>query len=177
MRTETKRQNFNTTPEQEAELLRLRAVLDAPSVKDAVLRAARVIALLAQETQSGQVLYLKSAQGELTRFLIPELEAVPRDRWTYLVARPHIWRRQLHVKGRKLLASTVWADLRANGMSIAEAADNWDLPSEAIEEIARYCESHQALLRMEAEEEHKRLAVGENIPAKEAGHGPAPAAG
>jgi len=152
-----KRQNFNTTPEQEAELIQLRDLLDAPSVKDAILRAARVIALLARETKAGQAVYVQSAGGELTRLLIPDLEPVLRERWMYLVARPHPWRRQLYVKGRKLLASTVWADKCANGMSVEEAAENWDLPVEAVLEITRYCESHLALLRMEAEEEQKRL--------------------
>lgn len=157
MRTDTKRQNFNTTPEQEAELIQLRDLLDAPSVKDAILRAARVIALLARETGQGQAVYVKSAGGEMTRLLIPELEPVLRERWTYLVARPHPWRRQLYVKGRRMLASTVWADMRANSMSVEEAADNWDLPVEAVQEIVRYCEAERVLLRMEAEEEEKRL--------------------
>ena len=100
MRTEPKRQNFNTTPEQEAELARLRQVLNAPSIKDAILRAARVITLLAQEQGKGQTLYLRRADGEMTRLLIPELEGAQNPEWTYLVARPHEWRRQLYVKGR-----------------------------------------------------------------------------
>lgn|GEM_PF-2702843 len=37
---ETKRQNFNITPKQEMELAPLRETLDAPSAKDAILRAA-----------------------------------------------------------------------------------------------------------------------------------------
>ena len=157
MRTESKRQNFNTTPEQEAELTRLRQVLDASSVKDAILRAARVVALLAQEQGKGQTLYLRSADGAMTRLLIPELEGAQGAEWTYLVARPHEWRRQLYIKGKKLLASTVWADMQANGMDAEEAADNWNLPIEAVREAVRYCEDHLPLLRMEAEEEQKRL--------------------
>lgn len=158
MRTPLKRQNFNTTPEQDAELLRLRELLDAPSVKDAVLQAARVIALLAREANEGQTLYMRQANGDMTRLIIPELEPARDRRWTYLVARPHEWRRQLYVKGRKLLASTVWADMQANNMTVAEAADNWSLPVEAIEEATRYCEIHRDLLRMEAEEEDKRIS-------------------
>lgn len=166
-----KRQNFNTTPEQEAELTRLRELLDAPSVKDAILRAARVVALLAEETGNGGSLYIKGTDGTLTRLLIPELEPVPTGKWTYLVTRPHEWRRQLSVKGRKLLASTVWSDILANAMTVAEAADNWDLPPEAIDEIVRYSESHLTLLHMEAEEERRRLS-----PEKEPDREPVPAA-
>ncbi|WP_199249571.1 hypothetical protein [[Phormidium] sp. ETS-05] len=45
-------------------------------------------------------------------FLTPsqKLKPLPTDTWQYLVERPHPWRRQLYIKGRKLLASTVWQD-------------------------------------------------------------------
>lgn len=77
--------------------------------------------------------------------------------WQYLVARPHSWRRQLYIKGRKLLASTVWQDMMANEMSPEQAAENWDLPLSAIYEVTHYCESHRELLKMEADEERYRL--------------------
>ncbi|MGA9377340.1 MAG: hypothetical protein WBV73_00940 [Phormidium sp.] len=77
--------------------------------------------------------------------------------WQYLVARSHPWRRQLYIKGQKLLASTVWQDMIANEMSPEQAAENWDLPLSAIYEVIRYCENHRELLKMEAEEERYRL--------------------
>lgn len=77
--------------------------------------------------------------------------------WQYLVDRPQAWRKQLHIKGRKLLASTVWQDMIANQMTLEQAAENWDLPIAAIDEVVRYCESHQELLRLEAEDERDRL--------------------
>ena len=49
MAAETKRQNFNVTPEQEAELTWLRDTLGASSTKDAILLAVRVLGLLARE--------------------------------------------------------------------------------------------------------------------------------
>ena len=76
------------------------------------------------------------------------------DDWQYLAKRNHPWRKQLYVKGQKLLASTVWQDMITNGMSVEAAADNWDLPLDAIDEIIRYCESNQDLLKLEADEEH-----------------------
>lgn len=88
------------------------------------------------------------------------------ENWQYLVARyvldahatrTHPWRRQLYIKGRKLLASTVWQDMMANEMSPEQAAENWDLPLSAIYEVINYCESHHELLKMEAEEERYRL--------------------
>lgn len=77
--------------------------------------------------------------------------------WQYLVQREYSWRRQLYLKGRRLLAATVWQDMLANAMSFEDAADNWDLPLAAIDEVVRYCESHQDLLKIEADEEYCRL--------------------
>ncbi len=79
--------------------------------------------------------------------------------WQYLEKRSHPWRRQLYIKGRKLLASTIWQDILSNQMSNEEAAENWDLPLDAIYEVIRYCESHQELLKLEADEEQYRLTI------------------
>jgi uncharacterized protein (DUF433 family) len=81
-----------------------------------------------------------------------------QENWHYLVARPHPWRRQLYIKGRKLLASTVWHDKIANEMTPEQAAENWDLPLRAIYEVIHYCESHRDLIKLEADEERYRLA-------------------
>ncbi len=79
--------------------------------------------------------------------------------WQYLLTRPHHWRRQLYIKGRKLLASTIWQDMLVNEMSAEQAAENWDLPLPAIYEVVSYCESHQELLKIETDEERYRLAT------------------
>ncbi len=79
--------------------------------------------------------------------------------WQYLVARPHAWRRQLYIKGRKLTAAMVWQDMLTNQLSPEQAAENWDLPVLAIAEVIQYCESHAELLQLEADEERDRLAV------------------
>jgi hypothetical protein len=79
--------------------------------------------------------------------------------WQYLVSRPHAWRKQLYIKGRKLLASTVWQDMVTNQLSPEQAAENWELPLPAIDEAIQYCESHQELLKLEADEERYRLQI------------------
>lgn len=152
-----KRQNFNVTPEQEAELAALQQTLAAPSVKEAILRAVRIVETISRETRRGGALVVEDAQGNRSRLVIPELEGAGND-WQYLVARPHPWRRQLSVKGRRLLAATVWSDMQVNSLSVEEGADNWRLPVEAVREIVRYCQAHQDLLHMEAEEERRRLS-------------------
>jgi hypothetical protein len=42
-------------------------------------------------------------------------------------------------------------------MGPREAAENWDLPLEACEEILVYCEANKALIEAEASEERQRL--------------------
>ena len=80
-----------------------------------------------------------------------------KTQWQYLEKRPHSWRQQLYLKGKKLRAYTVWSDLLINGDTVLEAADNWDLPLAAIQEVICYCQNHQSLLQQEAEEERSYL--------------------
>ncbi|MGH2413354.1 MAG: hypothetical protein ACRDEA_06625 [Microcystaceae cyanobacterium] len=77
--------------------------------------------------------------------------------WQYLESRPHPWRQQLYLTGRKLPAFAVWMDMIVNGETPEEAADNWDLPLAAVREAIEYCETHQELLKQEALEERRYL--------------------
>ncbi|MGQ9809116.1 MAG: hypothetical protein ACUVSM_05800 [Armatimonadota bacterium] len=158
-----KRQNFNITPEQEAEITALKETLGASTTKDALLTAVRTTAALASEARKGKRIYLEDASGHRERLLLPQMETRQAE-WKYLVARPHAWRRQLFVKGRRFSAFTVWMDMTANDLTPEETAQNWDLPLEAVREIILYCEQNMDLLRMEAEEErHRLLASGQSV--------------
>jgi uncharacterized protein (DUF433 family) len=159
MATESKRANFEVTPEQEARLAQVKELLQASSLKDTVLRMSNVMLVIARELARGKRLYLGERPETAERLVLPELEAV-HDGWRWLVEWPHPWRRQLWVKGRKLLASQVWLDMGANGLTPEEAARDWDLPLEAIEEAVRYCEANRPLIEAEAAEERRRLAQG-----------------
>ncbi len=77
--------------------------------------------------------------------------------WQYLEKRPHSWREQLYIKGRKLTAFTVWSDMIVNQMTLEEVASSKDLPLAAVYEAIEYCETHQDLLKKEAEEERRYL--------------------
>jgi hypothetical protein len=157
MSSTSKRANFDLSPEQEELLATLRAQLAASSTKEAVLRAAQLTSLLLDEMQHGNRLFIGKSLATATRIAIPGLDAPSAEQWRWLVERPHPWRRQLWVKGRKLLASAVWLDALTNGMGTQEAADNWDLPLEAAEEIFAYCEANKPLIEAEANEERQRL--------------------
>ncbi|MCK6528188.1 hypothetical protein L6R50_11740 [Myxococcota bacterium] len=155
----TKRQNFDVTPEQEAEIGWLREALGAPTAKDTLLRAVRIASILAREARSGRVLMLGGATGPAERLIVPELEHPAAGEWKYLVQREHPWRRQMSVKGRRLLAATVWRDMVANSQAPAEAAEEWGIPVEAVLEAVRWCEANRGLLDLEAQEERRRLAA------------------
>ena len=157
MNAATKRANFDLSPEQEELLANLRTQLAASSTKEAVLRAVQLATLLLDEVSQGNRLFVGKSPTTAVRLVIPELESRAHGQWRWLVERPHPWRRQLWVKGRKLLASAVWLDAMTNGMSPREAAENWDLPLEACEEIFVYCEANKALIEAEVNEERLRL--------------------
>lgn len=155
---ELKRQNFNITPEQEAELFALQADFAAPTAKDTILRAVHLASFLVREFRGGKRIGLIDRKsGSVAEVILPELEAASAEAWTYLVARPHAWKKQLFIKGRKLTAANVWREMLVNQMSEAEAAENWDLPQAAIAEVVAYCEANRDLLRVEAEEEKLQL--------------------
>src|SRR5450759_301247 len=73
MKTQLKRQNFNITPEQEADINWLKEALDAPSAKDAILLAVRTLMILSRETKRGRRIYLTDENGEKERLLIQPL--------------------------------------------------------------------------------------------------------
>src|SRR6201996_1896185 len=98
--------------------------------------------------QGGEVHGSPQTDNMSTRITAESVGSSP-EQWHWLVERPHPWRRQLWVKGRKLLASAVWLDALTNGMGPREAAENWDLPLEACEEIFAYCETNKALIEAE----------------------------
>ena len=152
---ETKRQKFNITPDQEAQIEWLQEALGANSAKDAILRAVSVLSTLKEYTQKGFKVALVKPD-EQVELVIVGLEPSSRQ-WKYLIERPHPWRRQLYVKGRRLLAATVWRDMQVNELSLEQTAKNFSLPVEAVVEIVRYCEANQELLKMEADEERHRL--------------------
>ena len=88
---------------------------------------------------------------------LPEPISASAHSWQYLEARPHPWRRQLFVKGRRLLASSVWSDMIANELTAEQIAQSRNLPVEAVRECVRYCEENRSLLEEECDEEKKWL--------------------
>ena len=83
-----------------------------------------------------------------------------KTQWQYLEQRPHPWRQQLYIKGKRIKASVIYSDMVANEETPQEAAENWDLPLAAIQEVIEYCQTHQELLNAEAAEERRIVREG-----------------
>lgn len=159
----TKRENFDVSLEQQAEIDALQEVLGVPSRKEALLYAVHLTLHMASEVRNGNQIYICN-NNEYQRIRMLEMEKPELSKWNYLAPRSHKWRKQLYVKGRKLKASDVWSSMIANKMTREETAIDWDLPLEAIDEIIEYCESHRNLLKMEADEEKLLLyQMGFNV--------------
>ena len=152
----TKRLNLDMSPEQEEELSWLRDALGASTTKDTVLRAIRVLGVLSREIRRGARVYLQTAEGETARLLLPELE-LPEPEWKWLVARHHPWRRQLWIKGRRVMASKVWRETLASRATEAEVAEDRDLPLEAVREAIAWSDANAELIAAEAREERRWL--------------------
>jgi len=87
----------------------------------------------------------------------PEPVPAALQPWQHLEARPHPWRRQLSVKGRRLRAFSVWSDMITNHLTAEEVAQSRDLPVEAVRECIRYCEENRQMLADECDQEEQWL--------------------
>ena len=96
-------------------------------------------------------------QQEVLDFIDSLCAQFTENEWQYLEKRPHPWRKQLYLKGRRLKAFDLWANMIANDMTPEEVAENWDVPLEAVRESIQYCETHRDLLKQEAEIERRHL--------------------
>lgn len=86
-----------------------------------------------------------------------------KTQWQYLEPRPHSWRKQLYIRGKRIKASVIYFDMIINNETPVEASENWDLPLAAIEEVIEYCQSHQQLLEQEAAKERRIVLEGVTI--------------
>ena len=151
MTPELKRVNFDVTPDQEEILSGAKDAFGSSSVKDAVIRSAQTMLLLISEVKKGKKIFTALPGETPVEVIIPGM--TQNVIWKWLVLRNHPWMKQMFVKGKKLRASTVYYDMIANGMSIAEAADNFSIPEEAVKEAVKWCELNTELLDAEANEE------------------------
>lgn len=70
--------------------------------------------------------------------------------WMYLEARPSASTEQLFIKGRRLTAANVVSSMLAEKFTEEEAANDWSLPVEAVQEAVAYWTQNFELIQREA---------------------------
>src|SRR5208283_5362039 len=90
---EIKRENFDVSPEQQADIETLQILLETPSKKDAVLMAVQLALHLAAETKKGNQFFVGHPGEDLKRFVMLGIEKPDVRRWMYLVEHSHPWKR------------------------------------------------------------------------------------
>jgi len=76
-------------------------------------------------------------------------------RYSYLVWRPHAWRKQLVFKGRRLAVGQFLGRMRAEQWTPEQAAAEFEIPVEAAYEALEYRERHATLIAAEDAEDAK----------------------
>ena len=56
----------------------------------------------------------------------------------------------MFVKGKRLRKCTVYYDMIANNLSVAEAADNFSISEDTVIEAVKWCELNADILKAEA---------------------------
>src|ERR1700679_853379 len=119
---DSRRENFEVNPAQQAQIETLQELIGAASKKDAILLAVQVTLHLASETKKGNRLFVgHTGQNDLRRFVMLGIEQPNTPMWMYLVEHAHVWERQLYAHARKLPAAAVWTSMIANELTVEQA--------------------------------------------------------
>lgn len=131
------------------------------ATSDAVLAAIAAFTWMLDQKRQGRRVIAVEEDALPQRFnevTLPGVdEVLGSDRWSWLIERPHPWRRQLWVKGRRIRAAEVAGDIAANAWTPEEAARQFDLPLDAVLEAQRYVAANGELIGAETVEERRIL--------------------
>lgn len=126
---------------------------------DAIRAALSLLTWTADERGRGRRVVAVAAEDLPARYaepLVPELTD-PNDDWTWLVRRPHPWRRQLFLKGTRIGAGDLARTIEVEGWTNEQAADEFGLAIDAVREAQEYLVRHRELVL--AEERENALAA------------------
>ncbi len=153
-----RRWQIDLRPEDEATLLRARQVLGADGDSETGRALLALFAKLAAAIEAGSVISFLPGEDARAVDALPEVTRAlrPDSRYRWLVAAPHRWRKQLSIKGRRLTAGQLVFSMEAAGDSIDQAAQEWDLPVEAVAEAVEYVSRNRVLIEAEFAEERLR---------------------
>lgn len=91
--------------------------------------------------------------------VLPGIEEQLLTDAAWLIQRPHPWRRQAWIKGRRLTAGDLARTVEIENWTPEQAAVQFDLPVEAILEAQRYLAANRELVL--AEEQENAIAAQE----------------
>ena len=84
---------------------------------------------------------------------VPAVEPLVFGHCQYLVTRPEKERKQPYLKGRNMTVGQLVYKMRANQLSVEQAAEDMDLPVRQVMEALAYYQVHRDLIESEMEEE------------------------
>jgi uncharacterized protein (DUF433 family) len=88
---------------------------------------------------------------------------MPLPPWKHLVQRIYSWRKQPYIQGRNLTVRQLVGTIKANHLTPEEAAEDQDLPIDAIREALEFAEKYPHLSQSDAEfEKHLLTQLLEN---------------
>jgi uncharacterized protein (DUF433 family) len=91
---------------------------------------------------------------------LPALAPSLFNQYEYLIQRPEMGRSQPYLKGRNMTVGQLVVKMRANELTIEEAAADMDLPVAQVREAAAYYEAHRDQVDGEMAEEVDQLRHG-----------------
>lgn len=150
------------SPEQVGLLDLLRTRLGSRTRSDLLQDAIGLLAWYAQETLRGRKVVSVDPDEvaklqhvvELAR---PVASLGTTDLYRFLIARPHPYRKQLSLKGRNMTVGQLLASMRAEDMTAAEAAEQFSLPLEQVEEALVYYAANEELIDAEFREDRRQV--------------------
>ncbi len=153
-----RRWQIDLRTEDELTLARARQVFGAEGDSEAGRALLGLFAKLSAAIEQGTVISFLPGDDPRAVDAFPEFTRVlrPESRYTWLVAPPHPWRKQLSIKGRRLTAGQLVEVMEAEDLTVETAAREFALPIEAVIEAVDYVARNRPLVLAEAAEEQRR---------------------
>ena len=144
--------------EDELTLARARQVLGAEGDSEAGRALLALFGRLSAAVEQGTVISFLPGDDPRAVDALPEFTRAlrPEKQYRWLVSVPHSWRKQLSIKGRRLTAGQLVDIMESDDLSVEAAAEDFDLPVEAVIEAVDYVARNRPLVLAEAAEERRR---------------------
>lgn len=166
--TSRRRLSVDLTPDTEAATRAMADRYFRGVTTDAIRASLSLLAWVIDAKRAGKRVVAVSSDQVPQRFeepVLPGLQEQLKTDMTWLVERPHAWRRQLWVKGRRMTAGDLARTVEIEGWTIERAANEYDLPIEAIVEARRYLAANRELVIAEEQENALAAQQATHVPA------------